>query len=57
MLNLLAQGLTNAEIADQLHLTKGTVRNYVSAVLAKMDVEDRTQAAIQAIRQGLVDSS
>lgn len=56
ILQLLARGLTNAEIADQLHLTKGTVRNYVSSVLAKLGVEDRTQAAILAIRHGLVDS-
>lgn len=55
VLRLLAQGLTNAEIADKLFLTKGTVRNYVSAVLAKLDVEDRTQAAILAIRYGLVE--
>jgi DNA-binding NarL/FixJ family response regulator len=57
VLGLLARGLTNAEIADQLYLTKGTVRNYVSAILAKLDVEDRTQAAILAIRYGLVDSA
>jgi len=54
VLKLLAQGLTNAEIADRLFLTRGTVRNYVSAILNKLDVEDRTQAAILAIRYGLV---
>jgi two-component system, NarL family, response regulator LiaR len=56
VLGLLARGLTNAEIADQLYLTKGTVRNYVSSILAKLDVEDRTQAAILALRHGLVNS-
>lgn len=56
ILNLLSQGLTNAEIAEKLFLTKGTVRNYVSSILAKLQVEDRTQAAILAIRHGLVDA-
>ena len=55
VLKLLAQGFTNAEIAAQLYLTKGTVRNYVSAILAKLEVEDRTQAAILALKHGLVD--
>ncbi|HUV92970.1 MAG TPA: response regulator transcription factor [Anaerolineales bacterium] len=55
VLKLLAGGLTNAEIAESLYLTKGTVRNYVSSILAKLDVEDRTQAAILAMRHGLVD--
>ena len=55
VLKLLAQGWTNAEIAEQLYLTRGTVRNYVSSILSKLDVDDRTQAAILAIRHGLVD--
>ena len=53
ILHLLARGLTNAEIAERLFLTKGTVRNYVSSILSKLEVEDRTQAAILAIRYGL----
>ncbi len=56
VLKLIAQGLTNAEIAERLFLTRGTVRNYVSAVLAKLEVEDRTQAALLAVRHGLVDT-
>lgn len=56
VLRLLAQGLTNAEIAERLYLTRGTVRNYVSAILTKLGVEDRTQAAILALRHGLVES-
>jgi DNA-binding NarL/FixJ family response regulator len=56
VLKMLAQGLTNAEIAERLFLTRGTVRNYVSAILNKLDVEDRTQAAILAVRHGLVET-
>ena len=56
VLKLLAQGLTNAEIAEQLFLTKGTVRNYVSSILAKLDVDDRTQAALIAVRHGFIGS-
>jgi DNA-binding NarL/FixJ family response regulator len=54
ILQLLAQGLTNAEIADRLFLTRGTVRNYVSSILAKLGVEDRTQAALAAARYGFI---
>lgn len=53
VLRLLARGLTNAEIAERLHLSEGTVRNHVSAVFAKLDVADRTQAAVLAIQHGL----
>jgi DNA-binding NarL/FixJ family response regulator len=54
VLGLLARGMTNTEIAKRLYLSEGTVRNYVSAVLAKLDVPDRTQAAVLALRYGLV---
>lgn len=57
VLKLLARGLTNADIAQRLFLSEGTVRNYVSAILAKLDVTDRTQAAILALRYGLVDEN
>lgn len=56
ILKLLASGLTNTEIAARLFLSKGTVRNYISAILTKLDVEDRTQAAVLAVRHGLADS-
>lgn len=54
VLQLLAKGLNNAEIAARLYLSEGTVRNYVSAILTKLEVSDRTQAAVLALRYGLV---
>jgi NarL family two-component system response regulator LiaR len=57
VLRLLARGLSNAEIAQRLHLSEGTVRNYVSAILTKLEVSDRTQAAVLALRHGLADLS
>jgi DNA-binding NarL/FixJ family response regulator len=55
VLRLLGRGLSNGDIAEQLHLSEGTVRNYVSAILGKLDVQDRTQAAVLALRSGLMD--
>lgn len=55
ILRLLAQGLSNPEIARQLHLARGTVRNYVSAILQKLGVADRTEAAVEALRRGLLE--
>jgi DNA-binding NarL/FixJ family response regulator len=56
VLRLLANGLNNADIADRLSLSEGTVRNHVSSILAKLNVSDRTQAAVIAIQHGLSDS-
>ncbi len=53
VLALLGTGATNREIADQLGLTEGTVKNYISCVLAKTGVRDRTQAALLSVRHGL----
>lgn len=55
VLRLLARGLSNADIAARLYLSEGTVRNYVSSIFAKLEVTDRTQAAVLAIRYGVVD--
>jgi len=54
ILALLSQGLSNTEISEKLFLAEGTVRNYTSVLLKKLGVSDRTQAAILAIRYGLV---
>jgi len=57
VLGLLGKGLSNAEIAAKIYLSEGTVRNYVSSIFEKLGVNDRTQAAILAIRAGLADIS
>lgn len=53
VLGLIARGRSNKEIAATLHLTEGTVKGYVSAILAKLGVADRTQAALYAVKNGL----
>jgi len=50
ILELIAQGLTNRQIGEQLFLAEKTIKNYVSSLLAKLGVERRTQAAILANR-------
>ncbi len=53
ILKEIAAGKSNKSIADDLGLTEGTVKGYVSTVLSKLGVADRTQAAIYAVRNGL----
>ena len=48
ILNLIAEGLTNRQIAQRLHLAEKTVKNYVSSLLSKLGMERRTQAAVFA---------
>lgn len=50
---LVSAGLTNAQIATSLFLAEGTVRNVVSAVLRKLELRDRTQLAVWAVRAGV----
>ncbi len=54
VLQLIARGETNTAIANKLFLALGTVQNYVSSILAKLDLDDRTQAAAFAWQYGLV---
>ncbi|WP_019630292.1 response regulator [Actinomadura atramentaria] len=55
VLALLGRGLSNAEIAARLHIVEGTVKAYVSAILTRLDVRNRVQAAIIAYEADLVD--
>lgn len=55
VLMLIAQGKSNKEIADELFITLKTVKTHVSNILAKLQVEDRTQAAIYAFQHHLVE--
>ena len=52
VLRLIARGLQNKGIAAELHLSEKTVKTHVSAILRKLDVTDRTQAAMYAVREG-----
>jgi len=53
ILQLLAQGYKNAEIADRLVVSPKTVRNYVSNIISKLQVADRAQAILRAKEAGL----
>jgi DNA-binding NarL/FixJ family response regulator len=54
LLRLVAQGLSNKEIAYELSLAESTIKNRLSILFEKLDVKDRTQAAIYALSHGLV---
>ena len=56
ILSLVAEGMSNREIADKLVLSPETVKSHVAAILEKLNVSDRTQAAIYAVRNGLVET-
>ena len=55
VIRCVGRGLSNKEIASELHLSDGTVRNYLSSVLSKLDLRDRTQLAIWAVQTGAVN--
>jgi DNA-binding NarL/FixJ family response regulator len=50
----LADGKSNAEIAEALHLSSGTVKGYLSSIMAKWDARDRVQVLVLAVRSGTV---
>ena len=54
VLQLIVEGCSNAEIAEQLFITVGTVKTHVRNILNKLCADDRTQAAVRALRSGLV---
>ena len=54
VLSLIADGKENAEIAESLVISQHTAKNHVSSILAKLEVENRIQAAVYAVRQRLV---
>ncbi|KSV58833.1 response regulator [Acetivibrio ethanolgignens] len=55
VLELIAEGNFNKEIAEKLFISEKTVKNHVSSIFKKIDVSDRTQAAIYAIKNGIVE--
>jgi DNA-binding NarL/FixJ family response regulator len=55
VLKLLASGMFNKEIASSLNISERTVKNHVSSIFKKISVSDRTQAAVFAIRNNIVD--
>jgi NarL family two-component system response regulator LiaR len=56
VLQLIAQGLSNQEIADRISVSESTVRAHVSRILGKLHLASRTQAALYAVREGLSDA-
>jgi len=53
VLRLVAQGMTNQEIAERLVISERTVGNHVGSILAKLHLANRTQATLYALREGL----
>jgi len=54
VLKLIANGMSNSKIAEQLFISENTVKGHVSNILSKLHLADRTQAAVFAWREGLV---
>jgi DNA-binding NarL/FixJ family response regulator len=57
VMRLIAEGLSNKQIGNRLHLTEGTIKGYVSQILAKLNLDDRTQIALYAVRHGMVSDT
>lgn len=54
ILKMVADGSSNKEIASKLFLAEGTVKNYISSILAKLNATDRTEAAVKAHQMGII---
>lgn len=54
IIKAIAKGFTNKEIADELFLSEGTIKNNITSILAKLELRDRTQIAIFAFKNGIV---
>ena len=55
IIRVVGRGLSNREISATLYLSEGTVRNYISSILTKLELRDRTQLAIWAVQKGMAD--
>lgn len=55
IIRAVGHGLSNREISSTLYLSEGTVRNYISSILMKLELRDRTQLAIWAVQKGMAD--
>lgn len=54
VLNLIAEGMNNSEIGCKLCITEGTVKSHVNSILSKLEVSDRTNAIITALKRGII---
>jgi two-component system response regulator DegU len=54
VLQLIANGYSTTEVADQLYISQKTVKNHLASIYQKLDARDRTQAVLQAVRMGIV---
>lgn len=57
VLDLIIKGKTNPQISRELYLSRDTIKNYVQRIIRKLDVSDRTQAAVKAVRLGLAEAA
>jgi DNA-binding NarL/FixJ family response regulator len=57
ILRLIAKGASNREIGDKLFLSEKTIKNYITSIFQKLQMNDRTQAAVYALQHGLISNS
>ena len=54
VLQLIADGCSTSEVAEQMYISQKTVKNHLASIYQKLDARDRTQAVLQAVRMGIV---